>query len=136
MRADESKGYGKGNFGLPIPTPLLIEVPENTKAAGDSPPPTQPDSPEPHDAFDRAGRGLKPPPAIAATPQYVEVWISEAFVPLDGISSLRPPPIGSDVLWKGFKKGRRGGPSSAVEWFNGTVHKTVNEADGWYAHVS
>ena len=136
LGADESKGYGKGNYGIPIPTPLLIEVPENTQAAGDSPPATQPDSPEPHDAVPRALRGLKRPAAIPATPQDVEAWMKAAFVPLCGISSMRPPPVGSDVLWKGVKKGRRGGPSNAVEWFNGKVANTVEKEDGWYAHVS
>ena len=76
------------------------------------------------------------PDPIPATEADIERWISESFSPLSTRSSL-PPTIGSEVLWKGFKTGKKGGASTKTEWFNGTVHAIENNNDeGTYFIVS
>ena len=47
-----------------------------------------------------------------------------------------PPEIGQAVLWRGFKTGRSGNPSTALEYINGTVRDLQFEGNELYVYVT
>ena len=119
-----SKGEGKSaNYGLSIAPPSLVppaalpaavqQASSSSGLHGAEAPPSDP---------------LIPPP-IPATSELVEEWVSTNFKSLLNISTKTPPEVGDNVLWRGLKTSKRGGPSTAVEFFNGKVHHMQMEAD-------
>ena len=100
------KGYGKGNYGTPIPVPQRVDCADPIAA----------------------------PPPFPATSADVTSWM-EAFTPFHP-TNCTPPEVGQDVLWRGFKKGRNGNTSTRCEYFNGTVHGLDIEDDELYVYVS
>ena len=110
------KGEGKNaNYGVAIAPPALV-------AEVDLPPGVQ----QPSSASGPQGGDYHPsvpsiPPPIAATTEMVEQWISEGFQRLTNLSNKQPPEVGESVLWRGVKTGKRGHPSTKVEFFHGKV---------------
>ena len=48
-----------------------------------------------------------------------------------------PPDIGQEVLWRGFKTGKSGNPSTKVEYFNGRVRDLqFDEGNELYLYVT
>ena len=119
------KGYGKGNYGTEIPGPQLISPPQdvNTEARYDGP------TTVPSCRWN--GDFPKPEKVSEAT---VHEWMSsfKELIP----SHSTPPLVGEDVLWRGFKKGKKGHQSTEVEYFNGTVHGSEYEDGELYLYVS
>ena len=123
------KGEGKSaNYGVAIAPPTKV------------PPPDVPDALQPGSASASPGGEAPPsdegiPPAIAATTELVEEWVSGSFKQLTNISTKIPPEIGESVLWKGVKKSKSGNPSTTCEYFNGKVRMMQVEDNELYLYV-
>ena len=115
------KGEGaKGNYGVPIPVPELVTLQKTTQGTSSS------SSGAPYQTSPRP----VPTPLPKGCPQYetpspekIDQWVKDNFTPMTNLSSEIPPRVGQQVLWRGMKKGRSGGDSTKVEYFNGTVHE-------------
>ena len=114
------KGYGKGNYGFPVPVPQVVAQPDTAGTGSLSShdiAPVQPDVVTPGDS-DLPDECPEP---IRSTPEDIEQWLAESFKPLKNLSQNLPPEVGEDILWRGFKVGPRGGASTQTEYFNGKV---------------
>ena len=115
------KGEGKdANYGVQVPEPQVVPVsqlPPEDQALLERPP----------------GLDMEPtaeiPPPIAATTEVVEEWIQDGFTQLVNLSGKIPPEIGESILWRGFKKGKSGGPSTKEEHFHGRFRNVKVEND-------
>ena len=103
------KGYGKGNFGTVLPVPSSMVTSSDASL------------PIPYARFPEASE--------------VEGWINEYFEPLSSTEGGSPRK-GDVVLWRGFKTGRHGGNSTAVEYFRGEVHEIIHTGDETFYSVS
>ena len=74
------------------------------------------------------------PDPIAATQADLDEWM-ETFTPFDSTNCM-PPEIGQQVWWRGFKTGCAGNPSTALEYFNGTVRDLQFEGSELYIYVT
>ena len=104
------KGFGKGNWGTPIPPPQVVP-----NAAVDG-----------YEVLNAEG----PPPARAATMSEIDSWIQNHFEKLKEttVRSNRLYEVGDVVLWRGFKGNN---PSSTkVEYFRGKIHQIKQDASG------
>ena len=119
-----TKGYGKGNFRQAIPPPEAIPLPKQPAASSSA-----------HSlvALDACQSQAGPDP-IAATQEDIDEWLA-TFTPFDATNDM-PPEIAQKVLWRGFKVGRSGNPSTALEYFNGTVHDLHFEGTELYVYVT
>ena len=142
------KGTGKmGNFGNLVPGPMLVSSAASSSGST-IPPPATVDILQAYDEAVPTVPGASSdwwpsacPEPIAATAEDVRKWFADNFTRLDHVNGSQPPKTGTEVLWRGFKKGKKGGMSTTVEWFNGTVANVSfvegSGADsGWYADVS
>ena len=82
-----------------------------------------------------AGRPLPVPHARLPASSEVQSWIDEYFEELS-CSAGSVPRKGDVVLWRGFKKGRRGFTSTTVEFFRGEVHEIIKDAHETFYSVS
>ena len=103
------KGFGKGNLGivLPVPSPMVT--------------PSKASFPIPYARCPEASE--------------VELWINEHYEKLKACAG-RSPRKGDVVLWRGFKTGRNGGASTAVEYFRGEVHEIIEDGQETFYSVS
>jgi len=104
------KGYGKGNYGREIAPPEPLPQLSTTAK--------QEIIEEPH-----------VPPAREPTEEELNQWMSE-FEDLSGFSGELV--AGEVALWRGFKRGQRGGDSTKTEFFRGHIHAVVGDM----VHVS
>ena len=107
------KGFGKGNFGIVLPVPSSMVT--SSKAS----------SPIPYARCPEASE--------------VEQWINDHYEKLRArgrATTGRSPRIGEVVLWRGFKTGKNGGASTAVEYFRGEVHEIIEDGQETYYSVS
>ena len=126
------KGYGKGNFGRPLPVPKILE-----EAHSPLPVPVEDQhgrTPTMYAAGTVASDGWWPegcPPPIKVTAQIVQERMA-MLTPLTGLTArsgdmqLQP---GAQVLWRGVCTGKQGGASTKEEYFNGTISAVVTESD-------
>ena len=103
------KGFGKGNFGSVLPKPSSDALSSNAS------------SPIPYARFPESSE--------------VELWINEHFEKLSTREERRPRK-GDVVLWRGFKRGRHGGASTAVEYFRGEIHEIIEDGKETFYSVS
>ena len=112
-----TKGFGKdSNYGIGIPPPVSIPwpaLPDFAAAAANS------DDVAASEPIWGLGFNMPPEP-IPATQEEIEQWMCETFKALNFSNNI-PPEVGEEVLWRGVKLGKRGMPSTTVEYFNGTV---------------
>ena len=112
-----TKGFGKdSNYGIEIPPPVSIPWPGLPDFAA-------PAAVSDHVATSEPIFGLgvsMPPEPIPALSEEIEQWMEENFKAMH-FSNRTPPEVGEDVLWRGAIVGKRGMPSTKVEYFNGTV---------------
>ena len=118
-----SKGYGQGNFGTAIPPPVAIPTPLPGQASSGA-----------SLGADWTEACATAPDPIPATPADVEEWLT-TFTPFTA-SNCMPPEIGQQVLWRGFKTGRSGSASTALEYFNGTVRDLQFEDNELFVYVT
>ena len=118
-----TKGYGKGNFGTPIPPPERVSMQVSATSSSSC-------------SWELAAPIVDtvPPDPIPATQAEIDAWMAslEPITP----SNCQPPEIGQTVLWRGFKTGRRGNPSTAFEYFNGTVRDLNFEGNELIVYVT
>ena len=123
------KGEGKGNYGVAIPPPTLVDasdLPEALRHTSSSV--LQGEDPSAHE-------GEIPPPIVATTEE-VEMWMQVSFRKLTNLSTKSTPEVGESVLWRGVKTGRHGQPSTKCEFFNGKVrHMQVGEDQELYLYI-
>ncbi len=103
------KGYGKGNYGreIPPPTPLKPEKEEGAVVF---------------------------PDARMPTAEEVNEWVEQYYEKLPAGDAT--PRKGVVVLWRGFKKGKRGAPSTTSEFFRGVIHHVTKVNKGTYDDVT
>ena len=107
------KGFGKGNFGIVLPVPSSMVTPSNAS--------------------------FPIPYARCPEASEVEQWINDHYEKLRArgrATTGRSPRIGEVVLWRGFKTGRHGGASTAVEYFRGEVHEIIEDGQETFYSVS
>ena len=118
------KGEGKGaNYGVAIAPPTVVAFADLPAAL------QQPSSSSltPVDQLRRAHFGCPSP--LPATSELVEQWITGSYHRLQNISKNLPPATGETCLWRGVKTGRRGHPSTKVEYFQGQVRHVEVDSD-------
>ena len=129
------KGYGKGNYGDPLPVPTLIPPPPPASLVGTSPEDAaSAEARENEEVSEMLPPGC-PMPRQASAAQ-IERWVSENYKPLENVATDTPPRPGEHILWRGFKRGKRGGASTADEYFNGHVSSVVQEENEYYVYVN
>jgi hypothetical protein len=118
------KGEGKGaNYGVAIAPPTVV-APADLPAALQQPS----SSSDPQVDVLRRAQPLMPQP-LPATSELVEQWITTSFHRLTNISKNIPPVAGETCLWRGVKTGRKGHPSTKVEYFHGQVRHVEVDSD-------
>ena len=125
-----TKGEGKhANYGRVIEPPSIV-------SADLDDPLSQPSYKKAKQEVQRSALLLSSPPTpVYATTELVEEWLNESFRPLTGVSHKMPPEVGDSVLWRGLKTGKKGNPSTKVEYFNAKVRSVDVEADEIYCYV-
>ena len=102
LNHDDVKGYGKGaNYGELVPPPRRLD----TATASDS-----------------GTLASRRPHARGPTEDEIAEWM-ERFEALP--ATPYPIEVGSVVLWRGFKKGKKEGASTSEEFFRGEVHRII-----------
>ena len=124
-----TKGYGKkSSMGVPIPPPTTIPTPKTTAAPA-----------APSVASGSKARGTTPgvpvPTPIQIDEAMADAYIKEWYSVME-YKRHDPPRVGDQVLWKGLKKGKRGGESTGVEYFNGKIHEIKPSEHGPLYSVS
>ena len=74
-------------------------------------------------------------PGIKMTEEEIAKHIEEHYKPMKNVwrGNVTDLAKGMTVLWKGIKKGPRGGESTVAEWFHGKFH---GWHDAWTAYVN
>ena len=126
------KGEGaKGNYGVAIPEPELVPLQKKrqriTASSSSGPPDETFPRPVPV-ASNQLPEGCPEPEK--PTSLQVEQWVNSEYMPMTNLSWESPPRVGQQVLWRGVKKGKRGGDSTKTEYFNGKIHAVTNDVLG------